>query len=737
MQRTYFYIFLFLFPALLVLGADKDPPSWAQSFMRSETNNSYKPETEVREEFRPEARTVFPIKSIDIPVNELHVVDSHSGGKILRNQILVEKNEKKYFRFFLHPESEELYMPLIKKYGAQELYLASATASTRGLLAWPKNPKDGAPLFLKLSLAKVQDGLGRIIPGWEVRRSIGISELAQRTSSETWMNSGASIIPEVMGAYVDKKQKLGFFVDEEQGKVFEHGLIIRDASFLQDAEKRGWEVRPLFSLFTPDGDKPPLIIQKWRQTKKPFIDFINDYLFTPFIQKNRHLFFEEHIVPEIHGQNVVVAIDPKTLEIKHFYHRDVGSMKVDLRMRMMEGKDVEPLRSVNAAYDYKFLRATSAIEDVYKDYLHNWLFRWAYQDEIKKYVPSFSPQQTQDLLQYLLRKEARALYPLKKGDIDGMTVTQRLEKYLVENPPPLRSLADPVDAKKMRSFLAKQEKASQFIELPSSWVKFWKLRPGEKVLTSQGVIVAGEKAEKSKLYFHVSRNMAEVLKNPIPLRVVDPKGLRVGFFSGTFDPPHEGHRILLDDAMRRFDLDLIYVIPTPTPEHKPGATSFKLRQQMVQAFFSDDSRIHVADDDLARVAQVRGIGGLQRLLAGRHKKDQVYQIMGADALERILANASITFPKNFSLVVGERAGSNYFFPAKTSGGNDIYRLGTKDEVALSSTMMRKMLAAGKQPRGISDPVYSLIIKNQLYGAGGHVHGGGVKDCAQLWQALHH
>lgn len=713
--RSWLFLYLFLFP-ILVLGNESDLPSWARPLMHWETSNSYKPDTEVKPEFRPENKKVFGVKSFDIPVEDLHLVDSGDGGPDLRSQVLVEKNGKKYFRFFVHPESEHLYKGLMQKYGAQELYLGRATASTRGLFAWPKDPKDGNPLFLKLSLAKIQDQLGRIIPGWEVRRSIGISELASRTDHSTWMKSGASIIPEVMGAYVDKSANLPFYVDEKQGKVYEHGLIIRDASFLQEAEKNGWEARPLFSLFTPDGDKPPLIIQKWKESKNPnFVNFLEDYLFRPFIEKNSHLFFEEHIVPEIHGQNVVVAIDPKTKEIKHFYHRDVGSMKVDLRMRWIDGKDVEPLRTPNAAFDFKFERATSAIEDVYHHYLNDWLFRWTYQDELRKYVPGFRPEQSLAAIQRILREEAAKRFPLKAEPSTKLDVTSRLEKYIQENPPELKPLSGSFDEKKLDSFLETQKANKQFLDLPVTWQQAWNLKAGQKVVTVNGVVVGGTLNVPPRIYFHSSPDLREFsIPKAVVSQVAKSGKKRIGFFSGTFDPPHEGHKKLIERALNELDLDEIYLLPTPTPDHKPNATPYSVRRDMAKAFFQDP-RMHVADDELAKVADTQGIGGLQRYLSTKFAKDDIFQIMGADALERIQANPAITFPKNFTVVVGEREGYSIKIPTKTSGGNPIVELSGVDDVPLSSTKIRKEIAEGKRPAGISEEVFSIIQKSKLYG----------------------
>ncbi|HYP57205.1 MAG TPA: nicotinic acid mononucleotide adenylyltransferase, partial [Beijerinckia sp.] len=41
------------------------------------------------------------------------------------------------------------------------------------------------------------------------------------------------------------------------------------------------------------------------------------------------------------------------------------------------------------------------------------------------------------------------------------------------------------------------------------------------------------------------------------------KGLRVGLFGGTFNPPHEGHRAASLLAMRRLRLDYVWWIVSP------------------------------------------------------------------------------------------------------------------------------------------------------------------------------
>lgn len=49
--------------------------------------------------------------------------------------------------------------------------------------------------------------------------------------------------------------------------------------------------------------------------------------------------------------------------------------------------------------------------------------------------------------------------------------------------------------------------------------------------------------------------------------------MRVGFFGGTFDPPHRGHAALARAAVRELKLDRLYVVPAGDPPLKSSVPS--------------------------------------------------------------------------------------------------------------------------------------------------------------------
>ena len=379
-----------------------------------------------------------------------------------------------------------------------------------------------SPGQLKLSLAAYQSKRGRVVPAWEVRRSVGISQMAGLTPEKKWMSSGASIIPEVAGVYIPKEWGLSSYVDEKQGEVLEHGIILRDLSFVNKFP--GKEVMPLFSLFSRREDnQEPLIVELWKKSGEPdFNRFIDKFLFKPFLEKNRYLMFHEGIIPEIHAQNLVVVIDPKTGQIEHFFHRDVGSMKIDLRMRWVNGLSVAPLRSENAAFDFKFKRATEVIEEDFFRYLFNEPFVNQYKDVLSSYVSGYNPDSLKGMLKDDLVVEIEHSFPLRQKR-EFTSIKDHLEQFYAERQPvrPKR-VSGKFDTVRVLGYLHRQAEKQQVMELPATWKSSVKLQARGFLVTDYGVVFDGgildlKDTGKLMLAYHDSHDLGH-LQNGEPCR---------------------------------------------------------------------------------------------------------------------------------------------------------------------------------------------------------------------------
>ena len=76
--------------------------------------------------------------------------------------------------------------------------------------------------------------------------------------------------------------------------------------------------------------------------------------------------------------------------------------------------------------------------------------------------------------------------------------------------------------------------------------------------------------------------------------------MAVGLLGGAFDPPHNGHVALADEALRHFGLDRVVVVVTGEPPHKRVATDPETRYRLAEAAFSGRPRIELSRRELAR-----------------------------------------------------------------------------------------------------------------------------------------
>lgn len=303
----------------------------------------------------PESGKVIEITEVLIPTQDLEIVRAQNIPESLQKAALVTYNGQEHFRFLIHPASLELYSHLITKYGINRKLSALPTSSTRTVLV-PTQPGIKTPFFAKLSMDQEQFGFGRIVPDWEVRRSVHVTSQMQDYSTELEAH-GITLITEGLGAYIKIKDGAlpSSKVANNQPLVLQHGLIYRDATFLEKYSHL--DIYPLFSLFdAPEGEKP-LVMHLWEKEllkrSISFEDFCIEFLIEPFVRTTSYLAMHHGLFPEAHGQNVIVGINPKTNRVVHFFHRDMGSVKVHLLLRLARGLGISKLLTHSTLWDFK------------------------------------------------------------------------------------------------------------------------------------------------------------------------------------------------------------------------------------------------------------------------------------------------------------------------------------------------------------------------------------------------
>ena len=71
-----------------------------------------------------------------------------------------------------------------------------------------------------------------------------------------------------------------------------------------------------------------------------------------------------------------------------------------------------------------------------------------------------------------------------------------------------------------------------------------------------------------------------------------------GLLGGAFDPPHDGHLVLADEAIRHFRLERLLVVPTGSAPHKPVETDPRTRYRLAQAAFENRRSIELSRHEI-------------------------------------------------------------------------------------------------------------------------------------------
>ncbi|MEM9157719.1 MAG: nicotinate-nucleotide adenylyltransferase [Verrucomicrobiota bacterium] len=106
---------------------------------------------------------------------------------------------------------------------------------------------------------------------------------------------------------------------------------------------------------------------------------------------------------------------------------------------------------------------------------------------------------------------------------------------------------------------------------------------------------------------------------------------RIGLFGGSFDPIHNGHLIMAQDACEHLNLDRIYFIPAgeaPLRSNKPHSLA-EDRFAMVEAAITDNPSFEASDVDIKREGISYSIHTVNDF-SKTHPEAHLFWIAGAD-----------------------------------------------------------------------------------------------------------
>jgi nicotinate-nucleotide adenylyltransferase len=199
--------------------------------------------------------------------------------------------------------------------------------------------------------------------------------------------------------------------------------------------------------------------------------------------------------------------------------------------------------------------------------------------------------------------------------------------------------------------------------------------------------------------------------------------MRIGFFGGSFDPPHLGHLAIARAASSAFSLDKVLFAPTGRQPLKPTgpSASFADRIAMVKLLCAEDPAFQAStlDAPLSTTPNYT-VDSLQQLRSTLTSDDTIYTVIGLDAFLGIrrwrspdillmLAEWIVVTRPGFSLAQLDRLDLT---------SEQRQRVHPLDGIAhpASATEIRALLHSGSTCRPFLPPtVLKYIRANHLYG----------------------
>ena len=200
---------------------------------------------------------------------------------------------------------------------------------------------------------------------------------------------------------------------------------------------------------------------------------------------------------------------------------------------------------------------------------------------------------------------------------------------------------------------------------------------------------------------------------------------RIGILGGTFDPVHSGHIGLGLGVLDAGYVDQLLVVPSGDPPHKSCAAPAEDRWKMLVAACSCDKRLQPSRLELDRPGPSLAVDTL-RTLKAQFPGAELFYLIGSDALaslgrwvrpEEVLSLC--VFLVCLRVQDADSPSAAEEISRLTSLGGRFVTVPVPS-LPVSSTEIRRSLAAGQQPAGLSIPVQEYCACKGLYGCPGRL-----------------
>lgn len=192
--------------------------------------------------------------------------------------------------------------------------------------------------------------------------------------------------------------------------------------------------------------------------------------------------------------------------------------------------------------------------------------------------------------------------------------------------------------------------------------------------------------------------------------------MRIGILGGTFDPIHNGHLLMAEQAREWKKLDEVWFIPVAIPPHKQhkqiSPTSHRV--EMVKKAVADHPHFQVSEIECNREGPSYTVDTLQEL-CNIHPNFEFYLIIGADMVKDLPNWYKIKEILQMTQIIGIHRPGFDNNPISASIGDRVEWLPDGIEIKVSSTFIRKHIHNERiMPYIVPEQVYQYIKEYSLY-----------------------
>lgn len=272
----------------------------------------------------PEANPKFALPYFLIPAPDAKFIFSTHFNTKLGDQLYMMISGIKYFKFFVHPESEVHYNFLKNAYRyigiTESEFMASPTSSYRSLVVWNHKNKNKVPFIAKINLDRNINGrIDHFESANEVERSIANQKAFDQIGRENLDKMNIKVFPETAGLLFNQRL--------EESPVKLGGQLIREIpSEIINGDKK-W--LSFFALMSPNHRPLPLIMEVIKQSGLSSYDFFEKYMINSYLEMFEQMSLKNGINFEPHSQNLAFETTPELKPTGVWILRDFGGVWID------------------------------------------------------------------------------------------------------------------------------------------------------------------------------------------------------------------------------------------------------------------------------------------------------------------------------------------------------------------------------------------------------------------------